>query len=201
MISGYSIIGTGTDVGKTVVSAIVTKAIKGTYLKPLQAGDLSFTDADKVKMWCGKDVEVMPIQFKLTEPMAPHQAAKLDGVELNIASIFIPNVERLVLEGAGGAMVPLNAREYVLDIHKKAGLPVVLVSRNYLGSINHTILTIQKLQSEGIEIAGIVYTGKESMHTESIVTETTGVQKILAFDFPTTIDEHFIAEKAKEIKL
>lgn len=201
MISGYSIIGIGTDVGKTVVSAIVAKAIKGTYLKPLQAGDLSFTDADKVKKWCGKDVEVMPIQFRLTEPMAPHQAAILDGVELNVASIIIPNIEKLILEGAGGAMVPLNEKEFVLDVHKKAGLPVVVVSRNYLGSINHTILTVQRLQAEGLEIAGIVYTGQESQHTESIIEATTGVQKILAFDFPSIIDEHFVAEKAKEIKL
>lgn len=164
--------GISTNVGKTVVSAILAEALKASYWKPVQAGDLEMSDSMKVKSLT-KNVVVLEEAFKLTAPMSPHAAARIDGVELP-TSLDYPAVEgNLIIEGAGGLLVPINdAGATVADWVNDWEIPVILVSKHYLGSINHTLLTIEALHYRKIPIFGIVFVGDENLETESIIAAT-----------------------------
>jgi len=201
-MKGFSIVGIGTDVGKTVVSAIVSEALGATYFKPIQAGDLDNSDSIKVRNLCSEKVTVAPEKFKLKTPMAPHGAAKVDGVSMRLSDIEFPKTDNfLIVEGAGGLLVPLNEeKESLLDLYKKAHLPVILVSRHYLGSINHTLLTIKALESEKLQIAGIVYVGDENQVTESIIERFTDIKTIARIPIVEKVDQAFILEESKKFK-
>jgi dethiobiotin synthetase len=201
-MKGVSIVGIGTDVGKTVVSAIVSEALAACYFKPAQAGDLDNSDSIKVGRLTSDNVTIASEIFKLKTPMAPHGAAKIDGVEMRVSDIQFPRTDQtLVLEGAGGLMVPLNEhRETFLDIYKKAGLPVVVVSRHYLGSINHTLLTIDRLQLEGLNILGVVYVGAENEVTESIIERNTGVKQLARIPWADDLTPEFIKDQSSKLK-
>lgn len=164
--------GISTNVGKTVVSAILAEALKASYWKPVQAGDLEMSDSMKVKSLT-ENVVVLEEAYKLTSPMSPHAAAKMDGIALPI-SLDYPTIEgNLIIEGAGGLLVPINdAGTTIADWIKDWELPVILVSKHYLGSINHTLLTIEALQYRNIPIFGIVFVGDENIETESIIAAT-----------------------------
>jgi len=200
-MKGVGIVGIGTDVGKTVVSALISEALKANYFKPIQAGDLDNSDSIKIARWCSKEVIVEEEIFRLQRPIAPHAAAELEGRELKLIDIKFPTTDNyVVLEGAGGVMVPLNRDETLLDIYKKSNLPVIVVSRNYLGSINHTLLTVETLQKSGIPIFGIVFTGEENSTTEQIIIEITGCDRLGFVQLPAEIDAAFIQEKSKEFE-
>lgn len=202
MIKGISIVGIGTDVGKTIVSAIISESLGACYFKPAQAGDLDNSDSMKVDMLTSDKVTIAPEIFRLKTPMAPHGAAKIDGVDMRVSDIHLPRTDQpIVLEGAGGLMVPLNEHdETFLDIYKKAGLPVVLVSRHYLGSINHTILTIDRLKLEGLNILGVVYVGDENEVTESIIERNTGVKQLARIPWTDELNPDFIKEQSSKLK-
>ena len=197
-MKGFSIVGIGTDVGKTVVSAIVAEAINAAYFKPIQAGDLDNSDRIKIRRWCSDNVTDYPEIYALTEPMAPHGAAEIDGKKLSLSKIVIPKTDKpLILEGAGGLMVPLNEKETFIDLYKKANLPAIVVSRHYLGSINHTFLTFELLKKHQIDIAGIIYVGAENEVTESII-EAHYYPKVLGrVVLPEEIDKTFIQNEAR----
>ena len=163
--------GIGTDVGKTVISAILTQKLQADYWKPIQAGELDNTDSMKVSQWVENSTSVIhPEAYRLTESMSPHAAAERDGVNIEMGNIIIPKTTRnLIIEGAGGLMVPLNQHDLVIDLISHLQADAVLVSRHYLGSINHTILSIESLRSRNIAIAGIVFNGDENRDTESII--------------------------------
>jgi dethiobiotin synthetase len=201
-MKGFSIVGIGTDVGKTVVSAIVSEALSATYFKPIQAGDLDDSDSIKVRKYCSDKVTVAPEIYRLKTPMAPHGAAKIDGVSMRVSDIEFPKTsDFLILEGAGGLLVPLNEdKESLLDIYKKAHLPVILVSRHYLGSINHTLLTIKSLEADNLQIAGIVYVGEENQVTESIIERFTDVKTIARIPIVEEINPAFIKEQSEKFK-
>jgi len=202
MKKGVSIVGIGTDAGKTVVSAIISEALSACYFKPIQAGDLDNTDSMTVDQLTSVHVEIATELFRLQTPMAPHGAAKIDGVEMRLSSLELPQTERpIVLEGAGGLMVPLNEHyETFLDVYKKAALPVVVVSRHYLGSINHTLLTMDRLKSEGLKIAGIVFVGDKNTVTESIIERNTGVKALARIPWTDELNAHFIKSQAENLK-
>jgi dethiobiotin synthetase len=202
MIKGVSIVGIGTDVGKTVVSAIISEALRACYFKPAQAGDLDNSDSMKVERLTSDSVTVAPEVFRLKTPMAPHGAAKIDGVEMRVSDIQLPRTDQpIVLEGAGGLMVPLNEHnETFLDVYKKAGLPVVLVSRHYLGSINHTLLTIDRLKLEELSILGVVYVGEENEVTESIIERNTGVKLLARIPWADDLTPDFIKAQSSKLK-
>lgn len=202
MMKGFSIVGIGTDVGKTVVSAIVSEALGATYFKPVQAGDLDNSDSIKVRKWCSESVTVAPEAFRLKTPMAPHGAAEIDGVSMRVSDIDFPKTnDFLIVEGAGGLLVPLNEeKESLLDIYKKAHLPVILVSRHYLGSINHTLLTIKALEAEKLQIAGLVYVGDENQVTESIIERFTDIKTIARIPIVDEVNTTFIKEESKKFK-
>ena len=196
------ITGIGTDVGKTVVSSIIVKALDATYWKPIQAGDLDNSDTIKVKNLTFTD-KIIPEIFQLNSPMSPHAAARIDGVEITLEDINLPQIEdNLVIEGAGGVYVPINDHGFTyLDVFKKLKLPVIIVSRHYLGSINHSLLTINALKSSGLEIKGIVFVGDENLETERIITSISGCSFICRIPIAKELNNSFIAEEAKKFKV
>ena len=146
--------GIGTDVGKTVVSAILTEALEADYWKPVQAGDLDQSDSIKVKDLISNEKTIIhPEGIKLNSPMSPHAAADIDNVEIDLKEFNLPKTHNnLIIEGAGGLMVPLNDNDLIVDLIEQLEAEVVLVSQNYLGSINHTILSIEVLKNRGIKL-------------------------------------------------
>ncbi|MFT4544668.1 MAG: dethiobiotin synthetase [Bacteroidia bacterium] len=163
---GLFITGIGTDVGKTIASAVITKALEADYWKPVQCGDLDNSDSIKIARLTG--LKTLQEAFKLLAPMSPHAAAELEGAELNIGKISLPKSDKtIVAEGAGGVMVPLNLRETYLDMMVSLKLPVILVTRHYLGSINHTMLSWKVLKEAGLNVVALVVSGTEHKSTES----------------------------------
>lgn len=162
--------GIGTDVGKTVVAAILTEALHADYWKPVQAGDLENSDTHKVRRLISNDKTVFhPSAYALQIPMSPHAAAAIDGVEIGLDKIKRPKTDNhLVIEGAGGLLVPLNNSDTVLDIAQPND-HIILVSRHYLGSINHSLLSIALLKARGFKNISLVFSGDEHPTTENII--------------------------------
>lgn len=173
----YFITGIGTNIGKTVISAILTEALEADYWKPIQAGDLHHTDTDKVKNLVSNKNSVFHKEaYCLTQPMSPHAAAKIDGIEINLNEIKLPTTNNnLIIEGAGGLMVPLNDNALIIDLIEETNTEVILVSHNYLGSINHTLLSIESLQARNINIKGIIFNGDENTDSEEFILSHTKV--------------------------
>ncbi len=162
---GLFVTGIGTDVGKTITSAVLAKALEADYWKPVQCGDLENTDTDKVAAWTS--CRTHPEIYRLREPMSPHAAAKAENMQLDLHSIALPDSKRpIVVEGAGGIMVPLNGKGNFLDLMVKLNLPVVLVTRHYLGSINHTMLSWEVLNKAGLNVVALVISGRSHETTE-----------------------------------
>lgn len=175
----FFVSGISTEVGKTVCSALLVKALEADYWKPVQSGDLHHTDSMKVASWNGLELpnpRFHPETHCLTEPMSPHASAAIDGVHIQLSDFQLPQTEApLIVEGAGGLMVPLNEEDTILDLMAQLRLPVVLVSRNYLGSINHTLLSIAQLKQRQIPIAGLVFNGPVVPSTEQVIVKMTEV--------------------------
>jgi len=191
------ITGIGTDVGKTIASAIITEALEADYWKPVQAGDLDTSDSHKIKAYLsnGKTI-IHPNSYALNTPASPHLAAELDNVVIDLKKITEPITDNnLVVEGAGGIFVPLNDTDCVVDLIKP-DYKVIVVSRHYLGSINHTLLTIEALQNRKIAIAGILFNGKENEATESIILKKTGLNCIGRIEEEPYFDKNVIWEYA-----
>lgn len=198
----YFITGIGTDVGKTVVSAIVVEALNADYWKPIQAGELDHTDADKVQeLISNKISKIHDCSYALKTPMSPHASAAIDGVIIDLHLIKEPKTSNtLVIEGAGGLLVPLNEQDTMIDLIKK-DYKIIVVSRHYLGSINHTLLTINELRHNGFEIAGIVFNGNSNVSTEKIIEKMGKISVIGRVFEEATLNKAVIKKYAKEFKL
>lgn len=158
----------GTDSGKTLVSAILAKKLSATYWKPIQCG--TPTDTDQIKDWFGANIKTLPERWKLSTPASPHFAAAQEQKEIYVSDFTLPDIDtNLVVEGAGGLMVPLNNVETTADLISHLGIPVVLVINHYLGSLNHSLLTINELNRRNIAIAGIVFNGANFQDAEEII--------------------------------
>jgi dethiobiotin synthetase len=191
------ITGISTDVGKTIASAIITEALEADYWKPIQAGDLNDSDSHKIQRYVSNDKSVIhENSYKLNTPASPHLAAELDGITIDLKNIIEPKTDNhLVIEGAGGVFVPLNETDFVIDLI----LPdykVIVVSRHYLGSINHTLLTIEALKNRGIHIAGIIFNGNENLPTETIILNTTQLKCVGRIEEEPYFDQNVISEYA-----
>ena len=192
------ITGIGTDVGKTIAAAIVTEALKADYWKPIQAGDLEDSDSHKIKKYLSNATTVIhPNSYAFTTPASPHLAAELDNIVVEIDKIHEPETQNdhLVIEGAGGIYVPLNDNDTIADLIKP-DYKVIVVSRHYLGSINHTLLTVEALKHRGIAIAGIIFNGDENTASESIILKKTGLTMIGRIDNEPYFDQNVIADYA-----
>ena len=194
------ITGIGTEVGKTVASAIVTEALEADYFKPIQAGDLAHSDTDKVKSMITNSKSVFhKNSYALQTPMSPHAAAKIDGVEIRLTDIKLPDTKNhLVIEGAGGLLVPINNSETILDIIPNEAL-VIVVSRHYLGSINHSLMTLQILKDKGFRPV-ILFNGNEHPTTESIIAEMSECEILGRIDNEPYFDQNVIKEYADLFK-
>jgi dethiobiotin synthetase len=161
LIQSIFVTGTDTGVGKTVFAAGLTKALDGVYWKPIQAGLAHETDTEVVRRLSGLPVSrTLPEAWRLNTPASPHLAAALDGVTIDPATLSLPNVARpLIVEGAGGLLVPLDSRTLLIDVMARWRLPVVLCARTSLGTLNHTLLSLEALQRRAIRVLGIALIG------------------------------------------
>lgn len=198
MSSTYFVTGISTDIGKTVVAAILTEALQADYWKPIQAGDLDNTDTHKVTSWVtNPKSRFYSSRYDLETPMSPHAAAAIDGVEISVKDIKRPKTKNdLVIEGCGGLLVPFNAEETVADLIQP-GDKVIVVSRHYLGSINHTLLTIEALKARDLDVFGIIFNGEEHPTTEDIISRMTEVPILGRIEDEPYIDTRVISEYAE----
>ena len=195
----YFITGISTEVGKTV-AAIVTESLEADYWKPVQAGELEFSDTHKVERFISNKKTVFhKNSYALETPMSPHAAAEIDGITIDLNQITIPKTDNhLVIEGAGGLFVPLNDTNTILDLIK-LDYKVIVVSRHYLGSINHTLLTVKLLQEKGFDVS-IIFSGDEHKTTETIIKKMTNITIIGRIDEEPYFDKNVIKEYANKFK-
>ncbi len=194
----YFITGIGTDVGKSIVSAILAEALNADYWKPLQAGDLDNTDTMKVKALVSNSVSKFhPEIYRFSKAMSPHAAADIDETQIDTHLLTLPETANtLIIEGAGGLMVPLTQQFLVIDLIEKLQTEAIIVSRNYLGSINHTLLTVAALKDRNISIAGIIFNGTPNIITEEFILNYTGLKCLLRMQEETDIDKKMVQRYA-----
>jgi dethiobiotin synthetase len=180
-LQGFFVTGTDTDVGKTIVSAWLLTHLDAAYWKPVQAGAEPETDSVTVRRLAGVGADrILPEAYVLPEAMAPHEAARRAGVTIDMAKLEPLATNRmLVVEGAGGMLVPLTDTDYVIDLAAQLELPVLLVARSTLGTINHTLLSIEALRRRGLPIAGVVLNGPETPHNRAAI-ERHGAVNVVA---------------------
>ena len=186
--------GIGTEVGKTVSTATLCGLLGYDYWKPVQAGGLDESDSIFAANIIGKD-KVHPEAFQLQTPCSPHEAARIDGVKIGLEDLTPPpSLNNLLIEGAGGLMVPINERaDNYIDYAQTYDLPVILVVRHYLGSINHTLLSIQALKDAEVDLLGLVISGDNSQHSETIIKERFPEVEIL-LTLPEFDKDHLVSE-------
>lgn len=198
----YFVTGIGTEVGKTVASAILTQALAADYWKPVQAGELNNSDQLTVKGLVDNNTSVFhPESYRLNQPMSPHAAAERDGIEIDLSLIKTPKTNNhLIIEGAGGLLVPLNSKDTILDLIETLDVEVILVSRHYLGSINHTLMSIDVLKQRNISIKGILFNGNENKDTETIISKMSDVKVLGRIDELDVVNKSRIHSVAEELK-
>ena len=196
----YFITGISTEVGKTVTSAIITEALQADYWKPIQSGDLEYSDTHKVQELISNSKTVFhKNSYALHTPMSPHASAAIDGVTIELDKIIPPKTQnKLVVEGAGGILVPLNDTDTVLDVIKP-DYKLIVVSRHYLGSINHTLMTLRLLKEKGFDIS-LIFSGNEHPTTESIIKKMSGVKVIGRIEEEPYFDKNVIKEYADKFR-
>lgn len=178
---GLFITGTDTDVGKTVACAWLLRRLDGEYWKPVQAGVEGGTDVARTRTLSGLDAHRFhPSAYVLRHPLSPHEAARREGVEIDLNRFRLPPTTRpLIVEGAGGVMVPLNAQSFMVDLMARLNLPVILVARTALGTINHTLLSLEALRARGLTVQGVILCGQPAPHNRTAI-ESYGNVTILA---------------------
>ncbi|WP_400191488.1 dethiobiotin synthase [Hymenobacter sp. B81] len=197
------ITGIGTDVGKTVAAAVLTEALRADYWKPVQAGLEPTTDAATVRQLVQNPIsQFWPERYRLQLPASPHAAAAAEGLTLRPTDFQLPaTANHLVVEGAGGLLVPLAPGYLVADLIQQLGLAVVVVSRHYLGSINHTLLTLEVLRQRGLPVRGLVFNGPETPASEQAILEAFPLPVLLRLRPEPTLTSSVIAAYAAQVNL
>ncbi|MDV3310066.1 MAG: dethiobiotin synthase [Cyclobacteriaceae bacterium] len=187
-----------TDSGKTLVSAILCEALGADYWKPVQAGFPR--DADRVReLVSNEKTTIHPERYLLQHAMSPHAAAHREGISISADDFSRPSTPRdLVIEGAGGCLVPLNDTEFIIDLAPRLSAQVVLVADLYLGSINHTLLTVEALQGRGLRPIGIIFNGEANPESERIICHHTGLKVLLQIDKERAVDRHMVIRYAEQ---
>jgi|ERR1019366_5552119 dethiobiotin synthetase len=198
----FFVTGIGTDVGKTIMSAIFMEALNADYWKPIQAGNLDNTDTMTIRSLISNSKSVIHSEkFRLSQSISPHAAAEIDKIKIYMEDFILPETSNImIIEGAGGVMVPLNDECLVIDLIEKLNAEVILVSKNYLGSINHTLLSVNTLKSRNIPIAGIVFNGKSTTSSEKYILKHTGLKCLLTIEEEKTIDKNMILKYKKLVQ-
>lgn len=185
--------GTDTGIGKTVVSAMLTKVLDASYWKPIQAGLEEETDTEFVRRTTGfSDDRIIPERYRLQTPMSPHGAAKIDDVYIQMSDFSLPEykTDHLVVEGAGGLMVPINNNDMIIDLISYLQMPVVLVARSSLGTLNHTFLSLEALRKRHIPILGVVMNGPEHQSNREAIQHYGNVDILAEVDTIEDISPH-----------
>lgn len=191
----------GTDSGKTLASAVLCRHLNAAYFKPIQCGPEH--DSLQISKWLNGNVIIMPESYKLTQPMSPHIAAEKDGLEITEKDLSLPNHDsNLIIESAGGLMVPINTKGFIMaHLAKMWKLPVILVINHYLGAINHSLLSLEYCKTHGIDIAGIIFNGYDNLGNEGIILKHHPLPVILRIPQLNQINETVINQLAKDVKL
>lgn len=199
----YFITGIGTGIGKTVVSAILTEKLQADYWKPIQSGDLEISDSLFIKHLVSNPKTIVhPEKYRLGQPLSPHLSARIDGVQISIEAISPPVTDNnLVIEGAGGLMVPLNDNELILDLIKALNAKVIVVSQNYLGSINHTLLTLEVFKAHNIHVEGLIFNGTPNPETEAYISQYSKVKVLGKIPKMSIVDRESILRAGQYINL
>ena len=189
-----------TNVGKTVCSSILCAGLGYDYWKPVQCGDLDFSDSMKVKSYSPL-TKVHTETFQLNAPMSPHEAAKLENMDISINDFKLPKSEEIIIEGAGGVMVPLNYKgNMIIELASVFEAKVIIVFKNYLGSINHTLLTIDKVKSVGLDVLGLLVVGDEVISSERIIEDATQMNIIARIPMVDRINQKWVKEQGIKVK-
>ncbi len=197
MSKSLFIAGIGTEVGKTIASAIVAQSLKASYWKPVQCGDIDNSDTKKVNSLVSFPIRCFDSKYEFKTPSSPHLAASVENKTIDLNKLNIPKTDNvLLIEGAGGIQVPLNNKETFIQLLKKWNIPVLLVSRNYLGSINHTLLTIDVLKKNNITIGGILFMGLPNKSSEDYISEYSSCKFIIKIGEMNVINKYTIEQKA-----
>jgi dethiobiotin synthetase len=199
-MTNYFVTAIGTDSGKTLVSAILCECLHADYWKPIQAG--LPRDADTVKgLISNAKTIIHPERYLLTTPASPHASAKIDGIQIELGQCMLPkSTNTIIVEGAGGCLVPVNDTEFIVDLIPLLNCEVILVSNLYLGSINHTLLTVECLQKRNVTILGIVFNGKSNAESERIILHHARIKKLLHIQPETDVNKDTVLRYAKELK-
>ena len=200
------ITGIGTGIGKTLVAAIVTEALEADYWKPVQAGFEDGTDSLTVKNLLSNTRSIIRKEtYRLAFPASPHIAAQKENIQISLEKIYSDfeqlstQCDLLVIEGAGGILVPLNSQEFVSDLIKKLQASVILVSRNYLGSINHSLLTAAYCKTRGLDVLGWIFNDQYLDYADEIA-QWSGFPKLGSIPATTQIDRNFVREQASLLR-
>jgi dethiobiotin synthetase len=197
-----AIAGIHTGIGKTIASAVLAEALGADYWKPVQAGSLDNSDSMIVRSLISDGIKrVHPEAIVLREPKSPHAAAKTDNIEIDFTKFVWPNTDKILLvETAGGILSPMNNHSTMADFIQYYKLPVLLISNNYLGSINHTLLSIEVLKKRSIHIAGLVMNGAGNTASETFIQQYSGIPITARIPFFENIDHAAVKQCANEIK-
>ncbi len=194
--------GIGTNVGKTIVAAILTEGLQANYWKPIQSGTIEGNDSDTLKQLISNSKTIIyPESYLLKQPLSPNIAAKIDGIEINLKTIQLPSNENnsLIIEGAGGLLVPINKTNFVIDIAKKFNSEIVLVISNYLGCINHTLLSINYLKQNNFKIYALVFNGNFNDDVKQSIINYAPLTKVIEIPTLKTLSKKAILAAAKAI--
>jgi dethiobiotin synthetase len=198
MAQRYFITGTDTGVGKTVLSALLCAALDAAYWKPIQTGTEVDSDSETVRALAGLAPEKsFKEAYQFAPPVSPHLAARLAGVRIDLSKIKLPvDTENgsLIVEGAGGVLVPLNEKDLMVDLMRQLGLPVLLAARSSLGTINHTTLSLAALRNAGVEVAGVVMIGAPNAENRAAIEEYGKVRVVGEIPWLTEINRAVLLE-------
>ncbi|GAA0891184.1 dethiobiotin synthase [Fulvivirga kasyanovii] len=195
----YFVTAIGTDSGKTLASAILVEALGADYWKPIQAG--TPTDSDTIRNLVSPKRVIHQEQYFLKSPMSPHAAAKIDNVEIKIKHLSAPHTTKpLIIEGAGGLLVPVNDQETIADMIPHFQSEIILVSNIYLGSINHSLLSLELIKSRGYHLKGIIFNGPKNLETQQIIQNYAGVKCLLHIRNEKKITKEVVNEYAQKLK-
>ncbi len=174
----FIVSGTDTGIGKTAAAALLTLGLGAHYWKPIQSGTEDGTDTATVKGLTGlPDSRFLPEAYVLTEPLSPHRSAELDGVEISLDRLALPPVDGpLIVEGAGGLMVPVTRQLLQIDLFKHWAAPVILCARTGLGTINHTLLSVEALRARGMDLHGLLFIGDDNPDNIRTIAEFSGAR-------------------------
>jgi dethiobiotin synthetase len=178
MSKAYIVTGTDTGIGKTTVAAMLVLALDAVYWKPIQSGAEEGTDRQRVQALTQlPDDRLLPERYVLSQPLSPHRAAELDGIEIKAEALVLPAFDRtLVIEGAGGLMVPVTRNKLQIDVFADWSLPIILCARTALGTINHTLLSIEALRSRHMRLHGLIFVGDDSPDNMRTIADFSGAR-------------------------